>query len=425
MSATRNYNWYKLDNAATIVPATASGPDTRVFRIVCELKEDVDPEILQEAVENALEEYPHLNCVLRKGLFWYYLNQANITPIVREDYLPECAPIYHPGRYELLYRVTYFRKRINLEMFHAIADGTGAIMFLKAIVSAYLQRAHGIALSVDTSASSTADEKVDDAFARFYNKELKNGLGDNLKFPKAYQIKQFKDENLRPHLIEGSVPAAQFMNLAKEKGTTAGVLSVSLFIESIIETMPMASKKRPIIISVPVNLRQYYASQTTRNFFGVIPISYDPASYDGTIDSILGNVKDSFSKELNPDNLGKTMNGYSQLERNIILKAIPLFIKEVFISVAAHLAKQGVTATLSNLGKVIMPEELCPYIDSFSAYMSTPDLQICVSTFGEKMIFGTVSAYAEHSVLVNFFRKLTGHGLDVTIGTNDYDAMPQ
>ena len=35
--------WYQLDNAAKIVPSTTGGADTRVFRITCELKEDVDP----------------------------------------------------------------------------------------------------------------------------------------------------------------------------------------------------------------------------------------------------------------------------------------------------------------------------------------------------------------------------------------------
>lgn len=422
MSDSRYYNWYKLDNAATIVPATATGPDTRVFRIVCELTEDVDPVTLQSAVESAMEDYPHLNSVLKKGFFWYYLSHANITPTVTEDFLPECAPIYHPGRHELLYRVTYFRRRINLEMFHAIADGTGAIMFLKDIVSTYLQKRHDLTLPPEDDASATADEKVDDAFARFYDEDMSKGMDESLTFPKAYQIKQIRDENLRPHLIEGTVPADGFMKLAKENGTTAGVLSVSLFIESIIETMPRASKKRPIIISVPVNLRKYYASETARNFFGVIPVAYDPAAYNGSLDSIIKEVKESFARQLNPESLGKTMNGYTQLERNLLLKAIPLFIKEVFISIAAHKAKQGVTATLSNLGKVTMPEPLCHYIDSFSAYMSTPDLQICVSTFGNKMVFGTVSAYEEHSVLVHFFRKLSGYGLEVTIGTNDYDV---
>ena len=42
--------WYQLDNAAKIVPSTAGGSDSRVFRITCELVEEVDPEALQGAV---------------------------------------------------------------------------------------------------------------------------------------------------------------------------------------------------------------------------------------------------------------------------------------------------------------------------------------------------------------------------------------
>ena len=70
----KNYKWYKLDNAATIVPATARGSDTRVFRLTCQLKEKVDGDILQSALDLTLEEFPHFNVVLRKGFFWYYLD---------------------------------------------------------------------------------------------------------------------------------------------------------------------------------------------------------------------------------------------------------------------------------------------------------------------------------------------------------------
>ena len=43
--------WYKIDNAAKIVPSTAVGTDTRVFRLTCELYEDVDERTLQKALD--------------------------------------------------------------------------------------------------------------------------------------------------------------------------------------------------------------------------------------------------------------------------------------------------------------------------------------------------------------------------------------
>ena len=68
-----------------------------------------------------------------------------------------------------------------------------------------------------------------------------------------------------------------------------------------------------------------------------------------------------------------------------------------------------------------MHEELTPYIKQFSAFMATPNIQICVSSFGDRMVFGAVSAYSEHNVFTNFFRGLTRRGLTVEIASNDYD----
>ena len=124
--------WYQLDNAAKIVPSTAGGSDTRVFRITCELNEEVDPEALQSAVTAAARDFPHFSSVLKKGLFWYYLDQSDLDVEVTKDDRPALDTIYWEGRRNLLYRVNYHGRRINLEMYHVLTDGTGAFEFLKA-----------------------------------------------------------------------------------------------------------------------------------------------------------------------------------------------------------------------------------------------------------------------------------------------------
>ena len=65
--------WRKLDNAALAFPLVTGKDDTRVFRFYCELREAVDEEILQKALEETMEKYPLFQAVLRKGLFWFYL----------------------------------------------------------------------------------------------------------------------------------------------------------------------------------------------------------------------------------------------------------------------------------------------------------------------------------------------------------------
>ncbi len=421
----KSSNWYKLDNAAKIIPSSAKGADTRVFRICCELKEKVDPEVLQDALDEVITEYPMFNCVLKKGFFWYYLEDGNMRAIVKEDNMPACSPIYYPGRTNLLYRLNYYNNRINLEMFHVLADGTGAFMFFRRIVTRYLEMAHGIENIKDTGDMASVEEKKDDAFQQYYEKETGLGQLKKMKSVRAYHIKGDKDENLLPHLVEGTVSAGRIVALAKENNTTVGIYTTSLYIQAVLDTMGLSERKRPIVVSVPVNLRQYFKSDTSRNFFGVIRIVYDPERYDGNISSIINTVKNEYQEQLLEENISKTMNSYNYLEHNIGIKMVPVWIKDLAIAYFNSGAKRGTTTTLSNLGRIKLREELVPYVEKFSAFMAAPSQQICISSFEDKMVFGEVSPYDTHEVMFHFFRRLTELGARVELASNDHDMVKE
>ncbi len=417
--------WYKLDNAAKIIPSSAKGADTRVFRICCELKEDVDPDILQQAHDEISDDFPIFRCVLKKGFFWYYLEEGDISFKVTEDHIPACAPIYYPGRVNLLYRLTYYKRRINLEMFHVLADGTGGFIFLKRLVARYLEIAHDIQGGKYEGETSSVSEKGDDAFDQYYmkqklTKQLKQ-LG-KISVGRAHQIKGDIDPNLLPHLVEGAVSAKKIVALAKENNTTVGVYTTSLYIQAVIDSMSLMEKRRPIVISVPVNLRQFFDSDTTRNFFGVITIVYRAEEYKGKIADVIESVKAQYEEQLRPESVERIMNTYASFERHIAIKMVPIWIKDIVISFFNRRSKRGITTTLSNLGRIDMPENISPYIDRFSAFMAAPSQQVCISSFGDRMVFGEVSPYATHDVMRNFFRRLVALGVDVELASNDYDA---
>jgi len=414
--------WYRLDNAAKIVPSQARGADTRVFRLTAVLKEDVDKEILEQALEEVAPEFPIFNVVLKRGIFWYYLEDSGITPSVSEEGEYPLEAIYYPGRRALLYRVTYFRRRINLEVFHVLADGTGAFMFLKHLVAKYLEIRYSLPLTHFDDDISSMQENSADAFDTFYEKSANLEQLKDMGTKRAWQLNEEKDPNLRCHLIEGVIAADRFLEKAREYGTTVGILCVAVYIEAAIKRMTVRQKKRPIVVSVPVNLRQFYQSYTARNFFSVINISFDATEYSGTLESIIPGVKRAFEEQLSKEKINENMNSYAALEHNIAVKMIPLIIKDIGIYLFSLMANRGVTCTMSNLGKISMPEGLEGYIDYFSAFMAAPSEQICVSTFGNRMVFGEVSPYISHGVMMNFFRIISGMGIDVEISSNDYDA---
>ena len=411
--------WYKLDNAAIIIPCSAHGADTRVFRIACELNEDVDPAQLQVALDETLKEFPYLNSCLRKGLFWYYLDALPFGAKVEEDAEPVMFPIYIPGRRNLLYRVTYYKRRINLEMFHVLADGTGALIFLRRLLTNYLSAVHHLEPCAAQDCSS-ADEKTIDAFSRYYQHEKDFKIGQ-LKSVNAYQLHGERDMNQLSHVVEAVLSARQFVDAAHKYNTTVGVFATSLYIAAVIDGMSIHDSTRPVVVSVPVNLRQFFPSDTTRNFFGVITIIFYAKDYDGDLQSIIKVVKYQFSEQLQHENISNTMNSFSALVHNMAIKFIPLVLKEPGLTYFIYLQRKGVTASMSNMERITMPDEITPYIDHFAAFMSAPGMQVTMATFGDKLVFGSAGTFTTHPVMLRFYRRLTEMGIDVEIATNDYN----
>ena len=108
--------------------------------------------------------------VIRKGLFWSYLEMSSLHPEVREEYKEPCSRLYIRDKKSLLFEVTYYKKRINFEVFHVLTDGNGAMVFLKTLAARYLTLmgkqipfTDGV---LDTSARPKKGE-LEDAFSKY------------------------------------------------------------------------------------------------------------------------------------------------------------------------------------------------------------------------------------------------------------------
>ena len=124
--------WQKLDNTANIFPAIATRTMTNVYRISVILNEDIDGELLQNALDTILPEFDTFNVRMKRGIFWYYFEtNYKKTPKVMEENDFPCRYIESYANNNYLFRVTYYKKRINLEVFQVLADGMGGFNFLR------------------------------------------------------------------------------------------------------------------------------------------------------------------------------------------------------------------------------------------------------------------------------------------------------
>ena len=72
--------WFPLDNAAKIYPPTASQKRAHVFCFSALLDNEIQSDFLIKAIENVLNHYPTFKTSLKRGTFWYYLEE-NKKPI--------------------------------------------------------------------------------------------------------------------------------------------------------------------------------------------------------------------------------------------------------------------------------------------------------------------------------------------------------
>lgn len=246
--------WRKLDNAAKLYSAASNKKDTRVFRFYCELKEEVNPDVLQEALNQTIETFPTFLMVLRKGLFWHYLEPCNLRPIVKEEYKEPCSRLYIKDKKTLLFEVTYYKKRINFEVFHVLTDGTGATEFLKELVKNYLYLIHKVnglePVSLLPEDMTVQDQEVD-SFLKYYSKDQKRPKKRKLH---AFQIRRKKKDGNHLHVHESVVSVQAVLKRSRELGVSMTVFLTALFMMAINEEMSKMQKKKPVVLMVPVNL---------------------------------------------------------------------------------------------------------------------------------------------------------------------------
>jgi len=419
MKSKKRTQWLKLDNAAKIFPATSGKKDTKVFRLACQLTESVNEIILNEALEETIREFPVLRSVVRKGLFWYYFETTERKVSAHIENMQPCSPIYDANKRSFLFDVSYYGKRINLEVHHVLTDGVGAKMFFTTLIFHYLKRSHKEELAeidLETEFYSSIAERLDDSFHRYYdNKDKEHQEDSKRKLKRAFRFHGPKLSENRIKVVEGHISLQEVKKLAKKYHTSVTVYLTALLISSIGDSMTIREKRKPVGIMVPVNLRSFFKSSSVRNFFATINVVYDFGKQSGEFEDIIETVEQCFQEELTHEKMKWIVNRHGALEHNIFARFVPLILKDFFIKIAYNMQDKQYTFSLSNIGIFTVPKELEKYIKLFSVFVSTKKKQACVCSYQDQLVIGFTSPLIATEVECNFFRKLTEQGIEVEI----------
>ena len=416
----RNIKWDKLDNTAQLFPVIAREGMSNVYRVSVLLKEEVDEAALQLSLEKVLPHFDVFQSTMRNGIFWYYFeeNKRPVPKVKKENTYP-CMFINPYENNHYLFRVTYYKNRINLEVFHALTDGNGALGFLKEITYQYIRLKHPeLEGKVKNTLASETSLDIEDSYISNYKRKEKK----TYKTKKSVIIKGEKLPMNQFSIIHGVVPIEDIKKASKAYGVTINQYLVAVYTWSIYKNyLKGRPSDKPITTAVPVNLRPYFGSDTNKNFFVVVSSVFEPEKESYTFEEVLEIVKKSLQEQITKENLEKLFSYNVSNEMNMVLRAVPLFLKRIAIRQVYNASARANTTTLTNLGILKTSDPYSDYIESFHAILAMSkgqNIKMTVISYRDHLTMTFSACIREHSIQKTFFRKLAEDGVKVEIETN-------
>ena len=412
--------WRKLDNSAKIFPISSGKKYSTVFRLSVILKESIQPDILKIAVEKALEEYEFFRVRLKNGFFWNYLEYNPKKPIIEQEKEYPCKYIDPKGNNQYLFKVTYFDRKINIDIFHSLTDGNSGIMFFKEIIYNYIELSHKEEFKEELRNKRKFDLSIEDSYIKNYNKKSDG----NKSSKKAYKLAGKKIKLGAISAIHEIIDLQELKKEAKSKEATITQYLTAVLIYSIYKANYLKNKgKKPIKVCIPVNLKKYFSSNTISNFFSYITVETHMQKDNlDTFDKILTFVKKDFERKLTLEEIQKTMSGNVKLGTNLFVKIVPLVLKKPIIRLIYLEIRKYTTTTFSNIGRIGIIGKYQKYIEEFLMLIApepVEKIKCSACSFENHIVFTFTSILDDCSIEKAFYQFLTEKNISVKIESNE------
>jgi len=416
------HKWYRLDNAAKLFPAIKNRKWMSIFRLSVLMNETIDAKALQKALDTVIERMPVFALKMKAGFFWYYLEHNTKRPLVQRDVSNPCVRFNFKRNRGYLFRVRYFGRRIALEVFHALTDGSGGIVFLKTLAAEYL-RQKGYDIPAEKGVLNCGEaphpEEMEDGYGRF----AKLTAVKSRKESKAYSIRGTREPAHILHIVTGLVPLQALKAQASKYGVSITEYMTGVLIYVLDEIQRKEGRRRePIKVSIPVNMRRYYSTATLRNFSIVVNPGIEPKYGEYSFEEILQHVHYFMRLETSEKNANARLARNVKSEKNPFVRVMPLILKNFIINmVFRYSGESRFTTTITNLGVVEVPEAMREQIERFDFLLGPSrfnKVNCAVITFGENVCINFTRTIEEPVVEKDFFTFFVKNGIPVKIESN-------
>ena len=417
--------WLKLDNAAKIYPASRRKNWTNVFRLSATLKDEIDKAVVSSALKVTLERFPSFNVRLRKGLFWYYLQQLDKEPQIKSE---ASYPLTWMSSGELrscAFRVIVHDKRIAFEFFHSITDGTGAMTFFKSFLAEYIEQKYGEKIEnangILSRKENCSDEELEDSFLKH-----SGPVSADRRERTAWKIRGTAEPTGFQHLTCFTVDTATVLEKAHVYNVTLTAFLTAAMMMAIqnlqLERVTEQKKRKPVRVLIPVDLRKLFGSKTLRNFAMYTTPEILPQLGYYSFEEICKCVRSRMELDITPKIMCMKIATNVSSERILAVRLMPLFIKNMVMKAVFNAVGECKSClSLSNLGNIELPSNMAEHIerlDFILGVQAAAPHNCGVLSFGGKLNINFIRNIIEPDLEKHFFLVLRDMGIEAQVQTN-------
>ena len=402
MCREKKLRWLRLDNAAKIYPAARRQNWSNVFRLSVTLKEKVDVQVLQSALDVTARRFPSIVARLRKGVFWYYLQQLEHAPTVSHEYSYPLTRMSNQEVRRCAVRVIAYGNRIAIEMFHSLTDGNGALVFLKTLTAEYLQQKYGVHIPAEHGVLGRLEEPSEDELEDSFQKYA-GAVSASRKENNAWRFWGTPEKDGWVNLTCFHIPVREALDKAHEYGVTLTVFMTAVIMEALQQIqsrmVPDVRRRKPIRVLIPVNLRRLFPSKTLRNFalYSTPEILTNLGVY--SFREICDVVQHWLALDNTPKQMSMKIETNVSSERSMVVKVMPLFIKNMVMkAVFDTVGERKSFLSVSNLGAVKLPAEMEPFVervDFILGVQATAPYNCGIVSYGDTMYMNFIRSIRE------------------------------
>lgn len=413
-----------MDLSAVVYPTLQRRDFSSVYRLSVVLKDKINPELLQRAVDITMERFPTYKVAIRKGVFWRYLEPNNRPgPFVKPDIKNPCMPMPFKSNNRYPVRFYYHEKRISFEAHHSLGDGTGGMFVLQTLTAVYLRLLGnqvgngGFVLDVEQEPDP---EELEDAYIRYARANVCPKRGNE----RAYRVYGTKEPFYTLNIIDGIISVSQLKEAASKYNVTITEYLNAVLLYALLQKQENDKpyRLRPVKIAMPVNLRQFFPSKTLRNFITMVYPCIDPRLGEYNFEEIVSQVHYFMKYYINDKFMRGDITTNYATRTNPVLRVVPLFIKDIVVRKYYSMVQdKNSSAGLTNMGKIYVNEDMKHFIERFDIYMGQPfssRTNCAIASYNDTLTINFASAIKEADVEMLFFRKLIKDGIHVKIESN-------